>query len=74
MAGKVNGRLVEAQVGRRIYEQPVDDAGFERSGNLLGLRAGVELDLGEKLAGEVSAGWIEEQFDDPRLAPMVAGS
>lgn len=66
--------FVEAQVGRRIYEQQVDDAGYERSGNLLGLRAGVELDLGEKLSGEVSAGWIEETFDDPRLAPISAPS
>lgn len=66
--------FVEAQVGRRIYEQPVDDAGYERSGNLLGLRAGVELDLGEKLSGEFSAGWIEETFDDPRLAPITGPS
>lgn len=66
--------FVEAQVGRRIYEQKIDDAGYERSGNVLGLRAGVELDLGEKLSGEFSAGWLEETFDDPRLAPITGPS
>ena len=33
----------------------------------IGARAGVQLDLGEKLAGEFSAGWLSETFDDDRL-------
>lgn len=66
--------FVEAEVGRRIYELRTDDSGFERSTTRLGARAGLALDLGEKLSGEVSAGWIEEKFDDPRLAPISAPS
>jgi len=62
--------FVEVEVGRRFYEMRLDTSGFERSGNLLGARAGMELDFGEKLVGEVSAGWVEETFDDPRLAPI----
>ena len=62
--------FIEAEYGRRIYELRVDSAGYARSSNRTGLRAGVELDLGEKLTGEVSAGWINERFDDSRLKPI----
>lgn len=62
--------FVEAEYGRRIYELRVDSAGYARSSNRTGLRAGVELDLGEKLTGEVSAGWINERFDDALLKPI----
>ena len=33
----------------------------------LGARAGVKVDMGEKLAGEFSAGWLREAIDDNRL-------
>jgi hypothetical protein len=66
--------FVEAEVGRRVYELPTDSSGFERSTRRLGARAGVEIDLGEKFSGEVSAGWIEEKFDDSRLAPISGPS
>jgi hypothetical protein len=59
--------FLEAEVGRRFYDEKVDASGFERSSDRLGARAGVEVDLGEKLSGEFSAGWIREGFDDDRL-------
>lgn len=59
--------FVEAQIGRRNYDLRLDAAGYERSSNQLAARAGVELDFGEKLNGEVSVGWINERFDDSRL-------
>ncbi|NGN44290.1 outer membrane beta-barrel protein [Mesorhizobium sp. CGMCC 1.15528] len=59
--------FLEAEVGRRFYDEKVDASGYERSSDRLGARAGVELDLGEKLSGEFSAGWIREGFDDDRL-------
>lgn len=62
--------FVEAEYGRRIYDQTVDSAGYMRSANRYGLRAGAELDLGEKLKGELSAGWLQEKADDSRLAPV----
>jgi hypothetical protein len=62
--------FVEIEAGRRLYDQRVDSGGYERSATRLGARAGVELDLGEKLAGEFSAGWLREALDDDRLAPV----
>jgi hypothetical protein len=64
--------FVEAEVGRRYYDLKTDSAGFRRSADRLGLRAGVALDLGEKLRGEFSAGYLREKADDPRL-PTIAG-
>ncbi|MEX0404095.1 outer membrane beta-barrel protein [Aquibium sp. LZ166] len=62
--------FVEAEIGRRYYDLEVDSSGYARSADRLALRGGVELDFGEKLSGEVSAGWLRESFDDERLTPI----
>ncbi|RWP69267.1 outer membrane beta-barrel protein [Mesorhizobium sp.] len=59
--------FTEVEIGRRVYDLRVDPNGFERSSTRLGVRAGAELDLGEKLAGEFSAGWLREAIDDDQL-------
>lgn len=59
--------FTEIEVGRRTYDQRIDTDGFERSSTGLGGRAGLELDMGEKLSGEFSAGWLREAIDDDRL-------
>ncbi|CDX44148.1 conserved exported hypothetical protein [Mesorhizobium plurifarium] len=64
--------FTEVEVGRRVYDQRLDTDGFERSSKRLGARAGVELDMGEKLSGEFSVGWLREALDDSRL-PAIAG-
>ena len=66
--------FVEVEAGRRIYDEDLDSSGYERSTMRLGARAGLALDLGEKLSGEIAAGWIEEKFDDDRLAPISAAT
>ncbi|CAN7603101.1 outer membrane beta-barrel protein [Mesorhizobium sp. LjNodule214] len=62
--------FTEVQVGRRAYDQQFDTNGYERSSKGIGARAGVALDLREKLVGEFSAGWLTETFDDSRLQPI----
>jgi hypothetical protein len=62
--------FVETEIGRNLYDQEIDSAGFARSSDRYAVRGGLELDTGEKLSGEISAGWISENFDDPRLAPL----
>ncbi|TPM49002.1 hypothetical protein FJ964_06370 [Mesorhizobium sp. B2-3-2] len=65
--------FTEIELGRRAYDQRFDNEGFERSSTRLGARAGLELDMGEKLAGEFSAGWLREAIDDDRLG-AIAGA
>jgi hypothetical protein len=64
--------FVEGEIGRRYYDLETDSAGYRRSADRIGIRAGVELDFGDKLRGELSAGYIREKADDPRL-PAIAG-
>ncbi len=59
--------FTEIEVGRRAYDQRIDNEGFERSSTRLGARAGLQLDMGEKLSGEFSAGWLREAIDDKSL-------
>ncbi len=62
--------FVELEAGRRFYELDRDSSGYNRSANRIAARAGVELDLGEKVGGEISAGWVQERPDDRRLASI----
>ncbi len=59
--------FTEVEVGRRDYDLRSDSNGFERSSTRLGARAGLEIDMGDKLAGEFSAGWLREAIDDNSL-------
>jgi hypothetical protein len=64
--------FTEVEVGRRLYDMRVDSGGFERSAARLGARVGTQIDMGEKLAGEFSVGWLREALDDARL-PAISG-
>ncbi|ABC92316.1 hypothetical conserved protein [Rhizobium etli CFN 42] len=62
--------FIEATIGRTIYDETRDSAGYERSGHSYGAKAGVEVDLGEKLKGEVGVGYERADFEDSRLASI----
>ena len=66
--------FVELAYGQRFYDHDVDNEGFDRAATVTGARAGLELDLGEKLSGEFSAGWFNEDLADPRLASISGPS
>lgn len=55
-------------VGRRMMANTKDALGFERSGYEIDATIGSEVDLGDKLRGEISAGWLGITYDDARLA------
>ncbi|WP_422371457.1 outer membrane beta-barrel protein [Hoeflea sp.] len=62
--------FLEASVGREKYDQKVDSTGAQRSSSTYGLRAGAEIDLGEKLSGEIAAGYLMRSLDDPNLSDI----
>ncbi|RWF35378.1 MAG: hypothetical protein EOS65_29935, partial [Mesorhizobium sp.] len=64
--------FVEVEAGRRVYDLRLDSNLYERSSTRLGARAGLELDMDDKLSGEFSVGWLREAIDDDRL-PANAG-
>ncbi|MCJ8055486.1 outer membrane beta-barrel protein [Shinella curvata] len=63
---------LEASVGRSFYDDKTDSLGYERSATTLGARAGVEVDLGEKLRGDLGLGYEQASFDDNRLDTIRA--
>lgn len=63
---------IELEGGYRFYDEKLDSAGYERSALRLGGRAGVVIEISEKLSGEVSAGWLTERFEDDRLEAVSA--
>ncbi|KQV66163.1 outer membrane beta-barrel protein [Rhizobium sp. Root1220] len=80
-SGTIRGRIgyelspalipfIEANVGKTVYDDTVDVAGYRRSGNSYGGIAGVEVDMGEKLRGEVGLGYEIATFDDERLSDI----
>lgn len=64
--------FVEADLSRRTFDQTLDDNGYERSGNAIAGKVGVEFDHGPLLTGEASVGMAQESFDDDRLAALKA--
>ncbi|AYG60403.1 outer membrane beta-barrel protein [Rhizobium jaguaris] len=70
--------FLEADLGRTLYDQSQDSNGYARSNQSYGGKAGMELDLGEKMKGELGFGYLHTQFDDSRLAsidsPTVDGN
>ncbi|MDK4738127.1 outer membrane beta-barrel protein [Rhizobium sp. CNPSo 3464] len=70
--------FLEADLGRTFYDQSHDSNGYARSNQSYGGKAGIELDLGDKMKGELGFGYQHTEFDDSRLAsidsPTVDGN
>lgn len=62
--------FAELRAGRRSYDEATDSAGYDRSADHLEALAGIGFDRGEKFRGEVALGYIGEELDDERLAPI----
>ncbi|MCO5135840.1 MAG: outer membrane beta-barrel protein [Phyllobacteriaceae bacterium] len=64
--------FVEVEGGIRRYDLARDRNGEDRNATILAARGGVGLDFGEKLTGEVSAGYRVEDYADPALVNLEA--
>ncbi len=64
--------FVEASIGKRTYYQKIDSNGNRRDSTLYALRGGVALDFGEKLRGQLSAGYTAEDFKDNAINTLGA--
>ncbi|WP_244651261.1 outer membrane beta-barrel protein [Rhizobium sp. CFBP 8762] len=64
--------FIEAAVGTSRYELRRDFQGYERSARTTAARTGVELDMGEKLRGELALGYEKAKFRDVRLRALDA--
>lgn len=62
--------FAEAIVDARVYDQVIDNTGFRRSSDGLGLRAGSTFEFTRTLVGEASAGVQTRRYEDPRLRDL----
>lgn len=62
--------FVEVEIGHRYYDLKTDSLGYRRSADRYGAKLGAEIDLGEKLRGEIAAGFLTEELDDSRLGSI----
>jgi hypothetical protein len=66
--------FLEVSSGLTRYDDKFDDTGYERSSKSYGAKLGTELDLGEKLRGELALGYLRKSYDDQRLGSINAFS
>ncbi|KPB00315.1 outer membrane beta-barrel protein [Ahrensia marina] len=69
--------FVEFNYGQRVMDEAVDSAGVDRNATRYGLRLGTEIDMGEKLSGEIAVGYgwqdlADARFDDVHGATIDA--
>lgn len=64
--------FVEGAYAMRDFDQERDRNGNDRDSDIFELRGGVQIDLGEKLNGEIAVGYVNESFDDPLLEDLDA--
>jgi hypothetical protein len=62
--------FAELEVGRRIHDFEVDNNGDKRDSMIYAMRTGVAVDLGEKLKGEIAAGYRVEDFEGSNLETL----
>jgi len=63
--------FVEASYGIRRMDSTPDSGGLDRNATRYGLKVGTAIDLGEKLNGEIAAGYIREDIADPALEDLA---
>jgi hypothetical protein len=64
--------FVEVATGHTFYDLNRDSSGYARSSQSYAARTGVEFDLGEKLRGEIGAGYELVDYEDSRLKSVDA--
>ena len=62
--------FVQGSGNWRLYDQTVDDNGFRRDSDGFSIAAGVRLDLGGVIFGDVFAGYTRQSFDDPTFGAV----
>lgn len=63
---------IEGAYAIRDFDQELDRNGNQRDSDIFDIRGGLEIDLGEKLTGEIAIGYVNESFDDPALEDLDA--
>lgn len=83
LSGELRGRIgyeispaltpfVEVAIGKVNYDDRRDSSGYARSADTYAAKAGIAVDFGEKLKGELGIGYERQRFEDSRLDDLAA--
>jgi hypothetical protein len=64
--------FLEALADTRVYDRRLDNAGYARSSDGFGGRAGSTFEITRLITGEIAAGAINRRYDDPRLGDLTS--
>lgn len=59
--------FVEGEIDTRQFDEKVDSSGYMRSSNGIGASIGSTVEISRQLTGEVSFGYQDRNYEDPRL-------
>jgi len=62
--------FVEVGYAIRDFELSADRNGQNRDSEIFELRGGVEVDLGDKVQGEIAIGYVSQEFEDPTFETL----
>ena len=62
--------FVEGRIDTRQYDQLIDSSGYDRTSDGLSGFVGAAFEFTRKLTGEVSVGYGDRSYDDPRLRDL----
>ncbi len=62
--------FVEATIDKRTYDSTTDVNNYMRNSNGRAIRAGASFEIDGKLKGEASGGYVERDYQDPRLVKL----
>jgi hypothetical protein len=64
--------FVEGLADTRVYDRRIDNSGFARSSDGIGARVGTTFEITRLITGEIAAGLISRDYDDPRLGTLTS--
>ncbi len=70
-AGLAFSPFVQASITNSVFDLKVDRNGEQRDSLAYDLRGGIVINVSEKLSGEISAGYVVQEFSDPGLAALA---
>ncbi|MGX5733629.1 outer membrane beta-barrel protein [Bosea thiooxidans] len=59
--------FIQGEIDQREFDEPVDSSGYARSSKGATARLGASFEISRQLTGEVSGGYQDRNYDDPRL-------
>jgi hypothetical protein len=62
--------FVEVGADQRVHDLPVDLSGFHRDSKGWTAMVGSTFELSRMLIGDIAAGYVHREYDDPRLLPL----